>query len=322
MTEVTRREFLRIAAAAAAAGGLAAAGCGRRTAQAPPSEAESRAASPLSVPSDRKTPYMVVVHGADTAMITRLAIDTLGGMGRFVKKGADVIVKPNICTDAHGPEYAATTNPTVVATLVTLCLEADASRVRVMDNPFGGPPESSYEVSGIGAAVKAAGGRMEIMSESKFARYQIPDGRDITSWTFYRDVLEADTLINVPICKDHGVTRLTLGGKNIMGVVLDRGQIHQNISQRIAELVSVVRPTLTVVDAVRILTAGGPTGGDLGAVEKLDTVVASPDIVAADSYATSFFDLTPHDIGYIPAMAAMGLGRMTVKQSEIEELSV
>lgn len=322
MDRLTRKQFLAGVTATAVGGGLAAAGCGRRTAEAPPAQVEARAASPLAYPSDRKVAYLAVAHGADTALITVAAIDALGGMKRFVKQGDQVIVKPNICTDAHGPEYAATTNPTVVATLVTMCLEAGASRVRVMDNPFGGPPEACYSTSGIGPAVEAAGGDMEIMSQAKFGRFQIPQGRDLRSWTFYRDVLEADVLINVPIGKDHGMTRLTLGGKNIMGVILDRGQIHQNISQRVADLVSLVRPTLTVVDAVRILTSGGPTGGDLSAVKKLDTVIASTDIVAADSYATGLFGLTPHDVGYIPAMAAMGLGRMTVKKSEIEELTL
>jgi len=325
MDRVTRRDFLKGAAgagAAAAFGGLAAAGGGRRTAEAPPPQVEERANSPLAYPSDRKVAYLAVTHGIDTALVTKAAIDALGGMERFVKKGDQVIVKPNICTDANGPEYASTTNPTVVATLVTLCLEAGAARVRVMDNPFGGPPESAYEVSGIKQAVNAVGGDMEIMSQAKYARFQIPQGRDLGSWTFYRDVLEADVLINVPIGKDHGLTRLTLGGKNIMGVILDPGQIHQNIAQRVADLVSLVRPTLTVVDAVRILTSGGPTGGDLSAVKKLDTVIASTDIVAADSYATGLFGLTPHDVGYIPAMAAMGLGRMTVKKSEIEELTL
>ena len=101
-----------------------------------------------------------MVHGPDPAVITRAAIDTLGGMASFVSPGFDVIIKPNICVDYHPPEYAATTNPTVVATLVSMCLEAGAKRVRVMDYPFGGTPKSAYEISGIKAAVEAAGGEM------------------------------------------------------------------------------------------------------------------------------------------------------------------
>jgi uncharacterized protein (DUF362 family) len=143
---------------------------------------------------------------------------------------------------------------------------------------------------------------------------------DIKEWDIYEDILIADLLIDVPIAKDHGSTRLTLGMKNLMGVILDRGRLHNNLGQRIADITSRVRPGLTVVDAVRILTANGPTGGNLDDVKILDTLIASPDIVAADSYATSFFDLKPDDISYIKAAAAMGLGRKDVENLVIAEV--
>jgi uncharacterized protein (DUF362 family) len=233
-----------------------------------------------------------------------------------------VIVKPNICTDYHPPEYASTTNPTVVGTLVTMCLEAGAKRVRVMDYPFGGTAKSAYAISGIADAVEAAGGEMHVMSHSKYTRVDIPEGRDIPSIYIYPDILEADLLINVPIAKDHGSTRLTLGAKNLMGTILDRGMMHMNLSQRIADLTSLVRPALTVVDAVRILTANGPTGGNLADVKQLDTVIASRDIVAADAYATTLFGLTGNDIGYITACADMGLGTMDLTSINIQEVQL
>jgi uncharacterized protein (DUF362 family) len=266
--------------------------------------------------------YLAVVHGPDPAAITRAAIEALGGMAAFVSAGYDVIIKPNICTDYHTPEYATTTNPTVVATLVTMCLEVGAKRVRVMDYPFGGTATSAYATSGIGDAVEAAGGEMHVMSPSKYTWVDIPEGRDITKVQIYPDILKADLLINVPIAKDHGSTRLTLGGKNLMGVILDRGMMHMNLGQRIADLTSLVRPPLTVIDAVRILTANGPTGGDLADVKQLDTVIASRDIVAADAYATTLFGLTGSDIEYIQASADMGLGTMDMASINIQEINL
>jgi len=273
--------------------------------------------TPTTVPA-----YLVVAHGPDPASITRAAIDTLGGMASFVSSGFDVIIKPNMCTDYYPPEYATTTNPTVVATLVSMCLEAGAKRVRVMDYPFGGTPQSAYEISGISQAVEAAGGEMHIMSRPKYTRVDIPQGRDLTEVEIYPDILEADLLINVPIAKHHGSTRLTLGGKNLMGVILDRNLMHINLSQRIADLTSLVRPALTVVDAVRILTNHGPTGGDLADVMQLDTVIASRDIVAADSYATTLFGLTGADIGYIQASSELGLGTMDLGSINIQEINL
>jgi len=265
---------------------------------------------------------MAIARGADSASITEAAIDALGGIARFVKKGADVIVKPNICVNYNTFEYASTTNPTVVGTIVRLCLEAGASRVRVMDTPYTSDPETAYKKCGIQDAVVEAGGEMEVMSRVKFAKFDIPDGRDIKSWSIYRDILEADVLINVPIAKQHGSTRLTLGAKNLMGVIQQPNQFHRNLHQRIADLHTVIRPHLTVVDAVRILTAHGPGGGNLDDVKQLDTVIASHDTITADAYATTFFGLTADDIGYIRLGAEMGLGEKDWSKVEVKEIDL
>jgi uncharacterized protein (DUF362 family) len=249
-------------------------------------------------------------------------VAALGGIERFVKSGHDVVIKPNICVDYHPPEYAATTNPTIVATLVSLCLGAGAKRVRVMDMPFGGTPQSAYAVSGIGEAVTAAGGEMEVMSRVKFLKTAIPEGRDITEWEIYQDALKADVLINVPIAKHHSLARLTLGSKNLLGLISKPNGIHRNLGQRIADLASLLRPTLTVVDAVRILANHGPTGGSLNDVQETNTVIASHDLVAADSYGATLFGLTGPDIAYIKVGAEMGLGTLDLKSIKVEEITV
>lgn len=289
------------------------------TATTAPTIAPPRTATP---PLSGGQAYMTVARGASPAAITRAAIAGLGGMQRFVKTGNDVIIKPNICSASHGFEYAATTNPEVVATLVTLCLEAGAKRVRVMDSPFSGTDGQAYAISGIEEAVKNAGGEMEKMARMKYQETAIPQGKDLKKWGVYQDVLKTDVLINVPIAKDHGIARLTLGMKNLMGVVLERGQLHYNLGQRLADLTTLLRPTLTVVDAVRILTQGGPTGGNLNAVKKLDTVIASHDIVAADAFATTLFGMKADDLDYIRAGAAMGIGRKDIDNLAIERIAV
>jgi len=243
-------------------------------------------------------------------------------MSRFMQSGADVIVKPNICVGYRGPEYAATTIPEVVATIVRLCLEAGAKRVRVMDNPFGSPADVAYEVSGIAAAVKKAGGVMEMMSPVKFVDTPIPRGRAIKRYPIYLDILKADLVVNVPIAKQHSLSLLTLGGKNLLGCVTDRQNLHFDIGQTVADLASVIKPGLTIVDAVRILTANGPTGGNLADVKRKDTVIASADMVAADSQAATLFGLTGADIPYVRAAAAMGLGKLHVSKLKVATAKV
>lgn len=351
---ISRRTFLKITAAAAAAAALA--GCttgensnpGTVTAKVEPptmippsataaltpvetSPGEPTQAGAPSTETETSTPeatstptpaYLAVVHGPDPAAITRAAIEALGGIASFVSPGYDVIVKPNICTDYHPPEYASTTNPTVVATLVSLCLEAGAKRVRVMDFPFGGTAESAYEISGIKAAVEAVGGEMHIMSYPKYIEADIPLGKSMNKVRVYPDFLDTDLLINVPIAKHHNASGLTLGCKNLMGTVLDRNKMHADLHQRIADVTSLVRPDLTVIDAVRILTNHGPTGGDLGDVKQMDTIIASRDIVAADAYAATLFGRTAADIGYIMASEALGLGTTNLASIDLRETSL
>jgi uncharacterized protein (DUF362 family) len=313
---LSRRDFLKLTGGAAVGAAILGATMSRSV-ETPTRTPERRETAPL--PGGGA--YLAVATGPDSTLITRRAVAALGGMGRFVQRGDDVIVKPNICNGYHGYQYASTTNPWVCAAVVSMCREAGAARVRVMDNPFGGTPEHAYAVSGIGAAVAQAGGEMVIMSPAKYETYTIPAGRDIRSWPVYSDILDCDALINVPIAKQHGLARLTLGGKNLIGTVLHAGQLHWNLGQRVADLVSLVRPTLTVVDAVRILTHGGPTGGDLAAARQLDTVIASHDTVAADTAAAALFDVRPGDVAYLPQAAAMGLGTMRIDRVKVARIT-
>jgi uncharacterized protein (DUF362 family) len=314
-TDLSRRRFVRLAVAAGL--GAALTSCGGQRSPSPDDEVAPTSTAPVGDHA-----YLSVARGTEPGAITRAALAAVGGIERFVTSGADVIIKPNICVDYRSYEYGATTNPEVVAALVELCLGAGAKRVRVMDTPFGGSPESAYARSGIEDAVKAAGGKMEVMNPAKFRKTQIPEGRDISSWEVYQDILSADVVINVPVAKHHSLARLSLGGKNLLGVITRPGQMHVNLGQRTADLVSLVRPTLTVVDAVRTLMTHGPTGGSLSDVRMTNTVIASHDIVAADAYAASLFELTGARVPYVKAAADMGLGTLDLESIRIEEVSV
>lgn len=349
MPRISRREFVRLTAlglgvaafepllsACSKAGGTPAPGATGQifpsnqslatATESLPAETEAeQAAESESEPTgqaDDGNPYLVVVRQGEPEELVRRAIAALGGMGKFVPKGARVLIKPNICVAYHSYEYAATTNPWVVAALVRLAFEVGAKSVQVLDYPFGGSADEAYTRSGIEEQVRAAGGEMAPMPGFKFQAVDLPQAVDLRRTKVFKDALDADVLIDAPIAKHHGLARLTLGMKNLMGLVQDRGSIHHNLGQRIADLTSLFQPDLTVVDAVRVLMANGPTGGDLDDVKKLDTVIASADIVAADSYATSLFGLRPQDISYIQAAAAMGLGRSDLQNLKIEQLSI
>ena len=265
----------------------------------------------------QRQPVVVVAEKDKPAELVRKAIKALGGMGRFVKKGNRVLIKPNIAF-ARPPEGAATTNPEVVAELVQLCFEAGAKEVIVLDYTLD-PARITYEMSGIAKAAEAKGARVVYVSPRDFVPIEVPKGKILSAYDVrvLKQVLDADVFINVPIAKTHGSARLTLGMKNLMGIIQDRGAWHRSgdLHQCIADFVTAVKPHLTVIDAIRILASGGPKGP--GRVEQKDTIIASTDIVAADAYATTLFGLTPNDVPHIIKAAELGVGVADLKRVKI-----
>ena len=269
-------------------------------------------------------PDLAVVNGTPVEKIVRASVDALGGIKRFISKGDVVVVKPNIGWD-RAPEYAANTNPDVVATLVRMCLEAGAKKVKVFDRTCD-EPRRCYANSGIGAAAKAAGAEVSHVDdkdERMFREVKIPSGVAIQSWPIHRDILDADKLINAPIAKHHGSGKLTMALKNWMGVMGgNRGKAHQNLHAMIADLALIIKPCLTVLDAVRILTAHGPKGGDLADVKCLDTVIASVDQVAIDAYGATLFGMTGDDLPYVKDAAGRGLGKIDLSKLIVKKIEV
>lgn len=261
-----------------------------------------------SAESAPTTPTVVVAEKAAPAVLVRKAIQALGGMKKFVRGGSRVVVKPNIAF-ARPPEGAATTNPEVVAEVIRLCFQAGAKEVIVLDHTLD-PPRITYEMSGIGPAVRSLGAQMVYVGSRDFVSQEVPRGKYLSAFEVkvLRMVKEADVFINVPIAKNHSGAILTLGMKNLMGTILDRGAWHNSgdLHQCIADFTTAVRPHLTLIDAVRILTTRGPKGP--GRVEQKDTVIASTDIVAGDAVATTLFGYTPQRIPYLMKAQELGVG--------------
>jgi uncharacterized protein (DUF362 family) len=267
-------------------------------------------------------PDLVVARGAgrSPSLITKAAIDALGGMKRFVSRGDVVVIKPNIGWD-RTPEQAANTNPEVVAAVVKLCFDAGAKRVKVFDRSVN-DPRRCYKQSGIADAASALGAEVSFIDDRRFRDVSIK-GRVLTSWPLYADALEADKIINVPVAKHHGLAKLTMSMKNWMGIMGgQRGRIHQKIGECLADICLVVKPTLTVLDAVRVLTTNGPQGGSLADVKKLDTVIVGVDQVGIDSYGATLFGMKGSDLSYVKAGAAAGLGVMDLSRLKIKKLNV
>ena len=315
MAQIDRRCFLR-------AGAMAGAGLGMGLFHshgplAMPATMLSGAPSPQPPAPSLQPPALSIAHYRSSPMepdgiaeearrLTRQSLEALGGMNRFVSKGNIVWVKPDIGWD-RCPEQAATTNPDVVATLVEMSYQAGAKKVLVSDNPCN-PARLSFPRSGIQQAAEKAGAQVIFLDERKFRKMRI-NGKVLQEWEVYQDVVEADRLINVPIAKNHNLCLATLGMKNLMGVIGGpRNRLHQDLGGTLVDLAAFLKPRLVVLDAIRVLTANGPVGGNLADVKRKDTLVAGIDQVAVDACGATLLGYNPASIGYIEQGHARGLG--------------
>ncbi|GAB4369954.1 MAG: DUF362 domain-containing protein [Deltaproteobacteria bacterium] len=257
-----------------------------------------------------------VASGGSAAENARKAVEALGGMRKFVSRGDVVVLKPNIGWD-RTPEQAANTNPEVVVALGEMCLAAGAKEVRVFDRTCN-EPRRSYVSSGIPEAIRRFAEEQGVadvfrayhVEQRKFRRTAIPGALVLREWDLYRDALEADKVISVPVAKHHSLATVTLGLKNMMGVMGgNRGQIHFRLSECLVDINRRIPTALTVVDANRILLRNGPSGGNLADVASLGKVFASADIVAADIVAArEAFGKSPAEVPHIRKAMESGLG--------------
>lgn len=300
-----RRDFLRYMAAL----GLVS-GAGRLVLP-----EEVWAMAPLATPQ----PVIAKAQGANYAQLVGDTIQALGGMKKFVNPGEVVVVKPNMAWD-RPPEMAANANPEVVRQVVALCLEAGAKQVKVLDHTCH-DARKAYANSGIKAAVeglKDPRAVVEFVDDRGFVEIKIEKAKALKKWYFYKEILEADRFINIPIAKNHSEARLTMCLKNMMGAIGGwRGRIHVGLHQNIADMNLILRPDLHVLDATRIMLKNGPSGGSLEDVAVKNLVFAGTDPVALDALGTELFGLKPADIGYIARAHQAGRGEMDLSKIKI-----
>lgn len=267
-----------------------------------------------SAPTAYDRSKLVIAEGTDPATLIEKGFNAIGGIGQLVRRDATVVIKPNFSVPRK-PEEAATTNPGLVAAVVRQCLAAGAKEVKVIDYPFYSPPVCLTN-SGIKAAVEAAGGQAFAINEQKFYT-QVDTGGEILKTALYsKDVLDADVYINFPILKHHRITKLTLGMKNAMGLVWDRGYFHRtDLIRGIAELAAFRKPHLTILDATKGITDNGPVGP--GPIREWNQVVFGVDPVAVDAYGATLFGLNPAEIAHVALAAKLGVGEIDLQKLTI-----
>lgn len=265
---------------------------------------------------------MVAIRGGAADSMFDRAIEEYGGIGRVVKKGQTVVIKPNIGWDAS-PERAANTNPELVKRIVQHCLTAGARDVYVFDHTCN-EWSMCYKNSAIEAAVKDAGGKMVMGNTEKY--YQnvtVGSGKVLTSASVHELILESDVFINVPVLKNHGGANITIAMKNLMGIVWDRRFWHRNdLHQCIADFATWRKPDLTIVDAYRVMKRNGPRGVSEDDVVKMQAQLIGTDMVALDFAACKLFGMDPSEVNYIDLAEKAGVGTTNLDSLNIKRIKV
>ena len=271
-----------------------------------------------------KTGFIVEGLGQKEAFsvkeLTRKVFDAAGGITRFISKGDVVVIKPNISW-ARRPDLAATTNPEALEVVIELCYEAGAKKVRIADNTIH-DARRCFAITGAGLVAKKTNADLVYPRSSLMKEMKI-HGHRLDVWPVFVPLVEADKVINLPVAKDHGLTTLTLGIKNWIGAVGGRRYaLHQDIHRSIVDLAQFFNPTLTLIDATRIMIKNGPSGGSLSDVELRNTLILSDDQVAADALAAGLFGYSPGQLGFIKLGKKWGLGTYDFQQLDQKKVII
>ncbi len=323
-TKLGRREFLaRAGATAALIGGSVAAGVAlwQRDHFVPGFQEEKGLQLPnFAIAPDKLLPSLAIGHGTDHDKTIRAAIGALGGMGRFIKKGDVVVIKPNVAFD-RPPALAATTHPDALRTVARMVREAGASKILVADNPINSPA-GCFLKSGLREVAAELGLDLVYPETNGFSPLQL-DGEILRHWTFFHQPFRRATkVIGVAPCKDHNLCHASMTMKNWYGLLGGRrNQFHQHIHSIVSDFALMMKPTLVVLDGMNVLMKNGPTGGRLSDVKKVGTVVAGTDMVAVDSYG--YAQLMGRDLAelaYIHKAHERGLGNKDWKDANHKEV--
>ena len=269
---------------------------------------------------------LVIAKTGSPTQLLQAAISPLGGMGRFVKKGQRVVIKANIAW-ARTPDQGCTNNPELMMALIKMCYDAGAKRVAVWDHTCDNY-QFTFSRSGLKEAGQKAGA--DVLSghgRNVYKQVTIPRAKKLKTAEILRDVIESDVFINFPIPKQHFATELTLGMKNLIGIVWDMEQLHKiDLHQCIADVNTLRKPDLVIMDAIRILTTNGPKGP--GKTIDPGEVIASTDIVAVDAYGAAFFKnpktgkpFKPEEIRFVKHAYDHGLGEIDLSKVRVKKVT-
>jgi len=269
-------------------------------------------------------PDVVHVTGGAPEEAVRAAVNGLGGIGAFVRRGQKVVISPNVAFP-NPPEMATTSDRRVVAAVIDLCKEAGASRIVVASYPVR-DPDLCFERTGIGDLARMNGVEVvPLSSGSAYTPVQIPDAVEVHEVEVATIVRESDVLISIPVAKSHSSAGVSLTMKGHMGLIRSRGPFHSryDLHQAIVDLSKIIRPNLIVTDAQRALVTRGPGGP--GRIETPRAILAGTNQATVDAYTVglaNWYDraFTADQVQHIKLAHEQGLGVIDLRRMNLSRV--
>ena len=239
--------------------------------------------------------------------VVKKAVEYVGGIKSIIKKGDTVAIKPNVVTgELSGP--GVTTDKRVVEALIRLSKEAGAGKVLIVEGAgYFTETSKALELSGYVALAEKYGVEIVDVDKSPVVEIDVPDFLLIDKVEVSKAFMEADVRINVPVMKTHDQLKVTLGVKNLKGVLpryMKRNFHKIGVVKGILDLNKAVKVDLTVLDAIVAMEGLGPS---FGPKVELNTVIASKDVYALDRVASKIMGFEAEELDYLVEADAAGL---------------
>jgi uncharacterized protein (DUF362 family) len=254
---------------------------------------------------------VAIVKGTDPVEVTVKAIDLIeSDVARALSRKKPVLIKPNYI-NAKPPSTGVTTDGRVVEGVVRFLREHNYAKVIIGEGSGFGETFEAFKVAGLDSVAERWGVRLVDLNKDEFVEVEPPDPLSLKKVRVAKTALDSQ-IVSVPKLKPHRIATVTLSLKNMMGALASKGSMHTglSLSENIADLASLLRPCLSVVDGI-VASEGHETSGN---PVQMDLVIAGTDPVAVDAIGSEVMGIRPSDVKHLVFAEKKGLGTCSLDQ--------
>ncbi|MBN2325224.1 MAG: DUF362 domain-containing protein [Spirochaetes bacterium] len=245
------------------------------------------------------------------------SLKLIGGLETVITSGLSVLIKPNVLFTLDY-KTGAVTNPYVVRSICRLAREAGARDITIAESSvIGCRTTDAFDAAGYTRLADEEKVKLLDLKKARTLYMGIPNGVLFRRIEIPEAIMKADVIINVPVMKTHDMLPVTLGLKNMKGVIKDKDKKRFHVwglEQAIVDINKLVLPQCTVIDGTVAMEGLGPVHGT---PVNLGIVISSFDTVAADAVASSVMGVDPENVGYIQLATQQGLGCADLSSIEV-----